>query len=108
VTFIDKSGERLLRAMSKKGAELIATGIYTKHLLEKAKATGKDSLSKLLVCFFAAAVVTPIISADCAQVGRTLATRNARRSLVSRLGEHATHIEANSSTQGKERSRVSQ
>lgn len=43
VTAIDKSGERLLRAMFKKGAELIATGIYTKHILEKVKTKeGKD------------------------------------------------------------------
>lgn len=41
VTFIDKSGERLLRAMSKKGAQLIADGIYTKHLLDKLRTTGK-------------------------------------------------------------------
>ena len=33
VTFIDKSGERLLRAMSKKGAQLIASGLYVKHVL---------------------------------------------------------------------------
>ena len=46
VTLIDKSGERLLRAMSKKGAQLIANGIYTKHLLDKLKTTGKcDSVS---------------------------------------------------------------
>ena len=44
VTLIDKAGEGLLRAMSKKGAELIASGLYTKHLLEKVKATGKDSV----------------------------------------------------------------
>lgn len=37
VTFIDKSGERLLRAMSKKGARLIASGMYIKHLLEHLK-----------------------------------------------------------------------
>ncbi len=35
VTFIDKSGERLLRAMSKKGARLIAKGMYVKHVLEQ-------------------------------------------------------------------------
>jgi anti-anti-sigma regulatory factor len=35
VTFIDKSGERLLRAMSKKGAQLIATGMYVRHVLEQ-------------------------------------------------------------------------
>jgi anti-anti-sigma regulatory factor len=37
VTFIDKSGERLLRAMCKKGAQLIARGLYVKHVLEQLK-----------------------------------------------------------------------
>ena len=41
VTFIDKFGERLLRAISKKGAQLIASGMYTKHVVEKVKTTGK-------------------------------------------------------------------
>jgi anti-anti-sigma regulatory factor len=40
VTFIDKGGERLLRAISKNGAQLIANGLYTKHLLEKVKTSG--------------------------------------------------------------------
>jgi anti-anti-sigma regulatory factor len=35
VTFIDKCGERLLRAISKKGAQLIARGMYVKHVLEQ-------------------------------------------------------------------------
>jgi hypothetical protein len=35
VTFIDKKGERLLQTMSKDGAQLIATGIYIKHLLQQ-------------------------------------------------------------------------
>ena len=35
VTFIDKNGERLLRAMSKQGAQFIATGIYNKHVLQQ-------------------------------------------------------------------------
>jgi anti-anti-sigma regulatory factor len=50
VTAIDNSGERLLRAMSKKGAELVAKGIYTKYLLEKVKTAGKRSLPALFVC----------------------------------------------------------
>lgn len=37
VTSIDKSGERLLRAMAKKGAQLIATGMYVKHVVEELK-----------------------------------------------------------------------
>ena len=68
VTFIDKSGERLLRAMSKKGAELVASGMYTKHVLEKVKATGTDGLSKLLACLFAALLVSALIHADCVRV----------------------------------------
>jgi anti-anti-sigma regulatory factor len=35
VTFIDKKGERLLRAMAKKGAHFIATGIYIKYVLQE-------------------------------------------------------------------------
>jgi hypothetical protein len=49
VTFIDKSGERLLRAMYKKGADLTADGMYTKHLLEKLKIR-KSNLRRLLLC----------------------------------------------------------
>jgi hypothetical protein len=35
VTFIDKKGERLLRAISKEGVQFIASGIYVKHLLQQ-------------------------------------------------------------------------
>jgi len=43
VTFIDKSGERLLRAMCKKGAQLIARGLYVKHVLEQVKVSGANA-----------------------------------------------------------------
>ena len=33
VTFIDKSGEKMLADLSKGGAELIATGVYTRHVV---------------------------------------------------------------------------
>jgi hypothetical protein len=33
VTSIDKNGEKLLADLSKEGAELIATGCYTRHLV---------------------------------------------------------------------------
>lgn len=49
VTFIDKRGERLLRAISKAGADLTAEGLYTKHLLEELK-TRKRSLPRMLLC----------------------------------------------------------
>ena len=34
VTFIDKSGEKALAELSKEGAEFIATGIYTRHVVD--------------------------------------------------------------------------
>ena len=33
VTFIDMSGEKVLAELSKQGAELIATGCYTRHVV---------------------------------------------------------------------------
>jgi len=33
VTFIDKSGEKALAELFRQGAELIATGIYTRHVV---------------------------------------------------------------------------
>lgn len=42
VTFIDKSGEKALAELSKGGAELIATGCYTRHVvhnIERKKST---------------------------------------------------------------------
>ena len=33
VTFIDKSGERALSELCKEGAQLIATGVYTRHVV---------------------------------------------------------------------------
>jgi hypothetical protein len=54
VTFIDKGGERLLRTMSKGGAQFIATGIYIKHVLDQLKPSGKRGLLKVISCLFAA------------------------------------------------------
>jgi anti-anti-sigma regulatory factor len=34
VTFVDLDGERVLMTMMKSGAELLATGVYTRHLVE--------------------------------------------------------------------------
>jgi hypothetical protein len=48
VTFIDKCGERLLRMLARDGAEFIASGIYTKHVLDEitAKLRPSDPASK--------------------------------------------------------------
>jgi hypothetical protein len=41
VTFVDKSGERLLRLLAKNGARFSASGVYTKHILEQLTARRK-------------------------------------------------------------------
>jgi anti-anti-sigma regulatory factor len=35
VTFIDKSGERMLRCMCRQGAQLVASDVYVKHVLRR-------------------------------------------------------------------------
>jgi len=42
ISFIDEAGERLLRAMSKKGAQFLADGMYIKHVLEQLKGKSKS------------------------------------------------------------------
>jgi hypothetical protein len=38
VTFIDKSGELLLRMLARGGAQFIASGLYTRHVLDQVTA----------------------------------------------------------------------
>ena len=47
VTFIDKGGERLLRALAKKGAQFIATGVYIQHVLEEVKNSCMPSAERM-------------------------------------------------------------
>ena len=41
VTFIDKSGERILRSMSHQGAQFVASDVYVKHVLDRVRAESK-------------------------------------------------------------------
>jgi hypothetical protein len=42
VTFIDRSGERLLRSMARQGAQCVAGDVYVQHVLDRlrGKSTG--------------------------------------------------------------------
>jgi anti-anti-sigma regulatory factor len=51
VTFVDLDGERVLAAMMKDGAEFIATGVYTKHILEMLEKRRQRWISKFMGCF---------------------------------------------------------
>jgi anti-anti-sigma regulatory factor len=53
VTFVDQAGERLLRAMSRKGAQFMARGLYVKHVLEQLKTDGRRGVITLIVCLLA-------------------------------------------------------
>ena len=45
VTSVDQAGEKLLRAMSRRGAQFIASGLYIRHVVEALKMNGKPKLS---------------------------------------------------------------
>ena len=47
VTFVDLNGECVLATMMKEGAEFIATGVYTKHLLEMLEKGRHRSVRKI-------------------------------------------------------------
>src|SRR5246127_1741823 len=61
IKFIDKSGRRLLRIMAKQKAQCIASGIYSKHILENLTAKSKHSLFERLAGSFFAAVIAACI-----------------------------------------------
>jgi ABC-type transporter Mla MlaB component len=56
VTFIDKSGMRLLHMLMRDGAQFTASGIYTKHIIEQLKARRKSNLSNVLSILFVASL----------------------------------------------------
>src|SRR5580692_4959521 len=51
VTFIDETGERLLRALRNEGAQFISGGCYVRHIVERLKVRRKRKTSNLLVSF---------------------------------------------------------
>jgi hypothetical protein len=103
VTFIDQRGERLLRAMSKKGAELVAKGIYTKYLLEKVKTIGKRSLPALFVCLFGGFVATVIPFSSGARMNADVGELNTQQEVGARRhfqlnGEDSMNADAQTGT----------
>jgi anti-anti-sigma regulatory factor len=50
VTFIDLDGESVLATMMKDGAEFIASGVYTKHILETLEKRRQRWIRKFMGC----------------------------------------------------------
>jgi outer membrane protein TolC len=72
ITFIDKSGERLLRLLVREGAQCMATGVYVKHVFEQLTTKVKGSVLNRLARFFLAAVVAAFavrFGAECIATG---------------------------------------
>jgi outer membrane protein TolC len=72
ITFVDKSGERLLRTMVREGAQGIGSGIYIKHILENLTTKGKGRFLNRFTRFFLAALVAAFVvrfGAECIATG---------------------------------------
>ncbi|HEV7967424.1 MAG TPA: STAS domain-containing protein [Candidatus Acidoferrales bacterium] len=50
VTFVDLEGERVLAAMVRDGAEFIAAGVYTKHIVELLEKRRQRWIRKFMGC----------------------------------------------------------
>jgi predicted nucleic acid-binding Zn ribbon protein len=69
VTFVDKGGEKLLRALAKEGVQFEASGIYLRDVVKQLKGQRKARRGELLVCLLVtllsgAVAVANRISAD--------------------------------------------
>jgi hypothetical protein len=60
VTFIDKSGERLLCMLARDGAQFTASGIYTNHVIEQLNVGRKRRLSNQLGCVIGLVLVATL------------------------------------------------
>jgi hypothetical protein len=61
ITFIDKSGERLLRLLVSEGAQCIASGAYIKLVLDRLAASGKGRLLNRLAVFLFAVLLAVLV-----------------------------------------------
>jgi len=88
ITCIDNSGLRLLRTMSKEGTQFIATGIYTKHVLEQLKGGTKHAPFIWFLCLFAAFVAGVIACSPSTLANPELGKSSAKQ-------EFRTHLNPN-------------
>ena len=88
VTFMDNSGLRLLRAMSKEGTQFIATGIYTKHVLEQLKAGARHGPFIWFLCLFAAHMASAIACSPSVLANPELRKRNLRQDFSAHMSQN--------------------
>src|SRR5258708_17834896 len=85
ITCIDNSGLRLLRTMSKEDTHFVATGIYTKHVLEQLKGGTKHAPFIWFLCLFAAFLVNAIACSPSMLANPELGKKNAKHQFRTHL-----------------------
>jgi ABC-type transporter Mla MlaB component len=85
VTFIDNSGLRLLRTMSKEGTHFTGPGIYTKHVLEQLKTGTRRGPFTWFLCLLAAFPASGIACSSSMPASLELAKRNVKEEFKARL-----------------------
>jgi len=90
VTCIDNSGLRFLRSMSKEGTQFIASGIYTKHVLEQLKAGAKHAPFIWFLCLFAASLANVAACSPSVLANPELGKRNPRQEFRARPSENTS------------------
>ena len=90
VTFIDRGAARLLRAMSREGAQFIANGLYTKHVLEGLKISGKRGLSGMIASIFAAILLSVIVFGPPTRIRSEVGNMNAKHDARTRVNSRST------------------
>ena len=88
VTCIDNSGLRFLRSMSKEGTRFIATGIYTRHVLEQLKAGTRHAPFIWFLCLFAVCLANLAARLPAVLANPELGKRNPRQEFRARPGEN--------------------
>jgi len=90
VTFIDRGAAKLLRTMSREGAQFIANGLYTKHVLEGLKISGKRGLSGMIASIFAALLLSVIVFGPSTRMRSEVGKMNAKHDARTRVNSRST------------------
>jgi predicted nucleic acid-binding Zn ribbon protein len=76
VTFVDKGGEKLLRALAKEGVQFEASGIYVRDVVKQLKGQRKARRGELLVCLLVTLLSGAVAVANRIPAGLNTATTN--------------------------------
>jgi predicted nucleic acid-binding Zn ribbon protein len=76
VTFVDKGGEKLLRALAKEGVQFEASGIYVRDVVKQLKGQRKARRGELLVCLLVTLLSGAVAVANRSSADLNTATTN--------------------------------